>query len=1418
MSDIKITDLVPQETIDQVKELNTEMKSLLGQYTDTAKELAKGLEINVKVIGDVDKLQSLLVEKNKEAAQTTERLNSVLREQSQVMANTTNTISRQLMEQERRNKLIREEYKDGEKVKQMVEDVSNSYDGMTRELAKVNTSLKAAKKAQSDLDKQLKFGRISYDQYIEKQGELIAKERELALSKSQLQQVMKIQEKLNSDNAGSYNHLSHQLELLKNQYKDMDDNMKNSEMGREFEKAIQDLDAHLKDLAADMGEFQRNVGNYAIAGQNGVVTTESVVNAMNQEALTVQDLIDQTKILEEAKARLNTSDSNYQSTLDAINAKLAENKARLTDVSDILGKEATSVAEAEAQNKRLNEAIKNLDLRSAEARASLEKMRAQIERNSKMMRQATGDNEKFAGSMLNLIGINANFGSSLQGLSSGGNFLSGMTTKLKGFGTTLTGLLSNPWVLSFLGLAGIGAGVKWWYDYNKGLIEASRLTENFTGLVGEAADKVTADIGALADHMGKGYKDTIGAANTLVQQFGISWDKAMALMEDGLQAGADIGGRMVENINQFAPALRDAGVSAEEFMAILSETRNGIFSEQGVQDIIKAGTRLRAQTKQISAALDAVGISSEKMQKDLASGQITMLDAVQQVSQKLKELPENSQQAGNLMKQVFGRTAAEGGTQLIKSIADVNTNLDEQIEKMGELGRVNREHMEAQKQLSETLSAVFKMSGTNFEQMTTQTKTYLVNGLTKLIQGTVDLINYFIDLYNESAAVRYIFNSIGAGFKNQWAIIKLVVRQMIDSFKALGDIVKDIFTGNWDEIADHYVKGVMALKDNVQAAVVEITDNVEKVLSNTSKDHVERLSYTLDGDTSAAESNVTDNDGNNPLGGKGGKGSKDAEKRAKEELKVLQKLEEAKIALMADGHEKEIALIRLSYKKKLDAIKGHSAKEEELRVQLALECEKAVREADDKYYTELAKINLANRLASVEKGSKEEYDLKIAQLEKEREAEIKAAQKNGADVNLINAKFNKQRLELQKEYSDSYMKQIEANYAAEQEDADTNNLLSIVALKKNYDERVKLAKGNNKKIENAERDFQNEMADLQEQYAIDTARRSVDMLEELLKNEDLTAEARLQIEKDLAKARANLADAVVEHEINSNARRKKDYDDFTDDWAGTTNRWLQAASDAINAINDLFQTLFDAQIERIEALQEANEAEGEKEQERITELVSKKVITEEEGEARKRAAEAKTARENEKLEKKKQELKIKQAKWDKANSLAQAAINTAMGITSTIAQMGMPAAIPFVAIAGALGAIQIATILATPLPQYARGTDYHKGGPAIVGDGGKQEVVMFNGGAWLTPDTPTLVDMPKSAQVFPSIEDYARSLAMIGDTPYAAEPALPQVVVNNDYNDLQREVKDVAQLIRTQTKIQHRDAYLAKYELFKNRI
>lgn len=100
---------------------------------------------------------------------------------------------------------------------------------------------------------------------------------------------------------------------------------------------------------------------------------------------------------------------------------------------------------------------------------------------------------------------------------------------------------------------------------------------------------------------------------------------------------------------------------------------------------------------------------------------------------------------------------------------------------------------------------------------------------------------------------------------------------------------------------------------------------------------------------------------------------------------------------------------------------------------------------------------------------------------------------------------------------------------------------------------------------------------------------------------------------------------------------------------------------------------------------------------------------------------------NDKYDKKVAEQKNKQARADRNFALFQVAINTAQAVTKSIAEWGMPFALPFIALSVVAGALQAAVILSKPLPKYKTG---RKDGPAeyaIVDEAGPELIVDKHG-------------------------------------------------------------------------------------------
>lgn len=115
------------------------------------------------------------------------------------------------------------------------------------------------------------------------------------------------------------------------------------------------------------------------------------------------------------------------------------------------------------------------------------------------------------------------------------------------------------------------------------------------------------------------------------------------------------------------------------------------------------------------------------------------------------------------------------------------------------------------------------------------------------------------------------------------------------------------------------------------------------------------------------------------------------------------------------------------------------------------------------------------------------------------------------------------------------------------------------------------------------------------------------------------------------------------------------------------------------------------------------------------------------------------------------QIQIDQAKFNKQVAVLNVMLSTAQAIMQASAAAPPPWNIPLIAIAAAIGAAQLASVIAQPIPlnSKAKGRD---GGPdewAIVGEQGSELVTLRSGESYLTPNKPTLTFLPEGAVVTP---------------------------------------------------------------------
>lgn len=511
------------------------------------------------------------------------------------------------------------------------------------------------------------------------------------------------------------------------------------------------------------------------------------------------------------------------------------------------------------------------------------------------------------------------------------------------------------------------------------------------------------------------------------------------------------------------------------------------------------------------------------------------------------------------------------------------------------------------------------------------------------------------------------------------------------------------------------------------------------------------------------------------------KTSKAADDLAQYIENLRNKMADLSVSLIKDEHERNLAAIEKEYKDQIAAVKGYSEEENKLREMLGQERMQKIAKENEEY---------AKKLAEAEKKrieEKKKYTDEMLRLEEEQSSLRIAATSTGYKEleNIITENYSKGLLS-RKEY-DEAMRELERKAANEQlqiqidaaekmiEIAEASGVVS----KQQIEMLRESIKAMEAEIGSINADDQLKKAEEQQ----DITRRNFEVLKGY-------SSALKDLASDIDSPFAGIFDGMDKGFSIMSDKISGVWKELTDGekMERTTEMWASMVS----GIGEMISSIYDRQIEAIEAEQEANEKAGEEEISRIEVLEERGAITTEEAEARKRAAEDKTAQKNAELEKKKAALRTKQAKFEKATSIAEAAIQIAGGILQTIKQLGFPAAIPMIAALGAMGAIQLATIIATPIPKYAKGTDSHKGGLAVVGDGGVPETIVTEKGAYITPSVPTLVDIPKGAKVIPYAVDMDRIKAHANDfdglMAYRSENDLPPVSIVNDYSELEKKI------------------------------
>lgn len=709
----------------------------------------------------------------------------------------------------------------------------------------------------------------------------------------------------------------------------------------DLSRQIEQNKKHVKDLRNAIKELDETSDNYA----EQVQTINEEIAATNAQSTeykrTVSDL---NRVL----ANSVRENMNNEGSLKSLRAELS----RLTDEYDSLGK---------AQR----EGIEGQDLKSRIS-AITDEIKGSEEATGRFYRNV-GNYEE---AIKNALGLNQGFASSMMGIADGMGGMNGIIPGLKsniiGLGGALKVLAANPVFLTIFGVAKVGEAVKFWFDFNKGLSEATRLTEQFTGLSGDDLIIYRDNVQAVADVYGKDFTEVLQSANALSKQFGITNEEAIDIIKDGFVAGADVSGNFLDTVKEYPTFFREAGLSASEFVAISTEAvKQGVFGDKGVDAIKEATIRLREMSTSTSEALAGIGLSGEEIQRAMADGSMTAFDAIQKVSEKLNELPETSSAVGTAVADIFGGAGEDAGLQYIKTLKDISTDLDEVKDKAGEYATLQDDYLNSQVELQRATNALFGAFSTSFDDVMTKAKTFLNNVLSGLINGVLDF---------------------GARVGATFSAIKVYVSEAMDAFSTMGDLLKAVVTLQFGDVSQAWDKWISEVKNAGSKAGEAYTKAYNEAAMKTSE------VSSSNAPTKSTKGVVLPV----PKATAGGVSSQNEDKARERSLKDYQKYEEELAKIIRDNTGTRIDQINAQYDAEIKALQdSYDANKQYAEDAIALEQLKndAIAALNQKRNEEIDEINRIASEKEAQRLAKEYEDAQKAteaKLKMEKEAEEEA--------------------------------------------------------------------------------------------------------------------------------------------------------------------------------------------------------------------------------------------------------------------------------------------------------------------------------------------------------------------------------------------------------------------------------------------
>ena len=341
-------------------------------------------------------------------------------------------------------------------------------------------------------------------------------------------------------------------------------------------------------------------------------------------------------------------------------------------------------------------------------------------------------------------------------------------------------------------------------------------------------------------------------------------------------------------------------------------------------------------------------------------------------------------------------------------------------------------------------------------------------------------------------------------------------------------------------------------------------------------------------------------------------------------------------------------------------------------------------------------------------------------------------------------------------------------------------------------------------------EYEAEKLKISKYFSDKTIQNQIDALKKIEQSKNISAEKQQEIATQISKLEKSLLDDGVK-DVEDAEKQKTNIKKQEDD------KRIELARATFDLIKTLFTSNYDEERNRLQELINLSEQRFSRESENIR----NSTLSEEQKANRLKVLENEQQTRRLEFDRKIRENNVKKAKADRIFQAGQIIGNTALAVVGALAPppigLGPLLGLPLAKITGAIGAIQLATLLATPIPSYADGTENHPGGFARYGEAGPEEVKEPGKNPYIV-DKETIGYLPKGTKVTPLDPEMVNSAMKTGATRMQDAVNNPRYFDDSGWEIARWQMKATAQIMNKIAKRPIRNTLIVKEGLNVNKV